>query len=382
MRSAARAVLNASTAYVVYTVAGYPAAAGALALLRPRPIAADRGEQPTVSLIIAAHDEEAVIEEKLADVARLHYPRERLEVVVAADGCSDATPRLAAAVDGVRVLFEPERRGKLAAVERAIAATSGSVIVLTDANNRLDTASLTELTAPFADPAVGVVTGRKSVDARDGRPLDRAERLYWRYESRLKAWESATGSVLGACGEILAFRREAYRTPGADAVTEDFASAVLAAADGWRVVYAPRAVSRERASATVEDEAVRRARLVTGRWQTTVRVLPRLLVRHPALAWRMLSHKAMRPGVPFALAGLAVSAPAAWGTSRLGRVVTVAQLGFYAAAALGWHDHRRGRRRWTFLPFYLCRMNLAALRGLADFAGGRDLRAWTRVTRG
>jgi cellulose synthase/poly-beta-1,6-N-acetylglucosamine synthase-like glycosyltransferase len=283
----------------------------------------------------------------------------------------------------VRVLHRPERQGKLAAVERAAAVARGELLVLTDANNRFEARALRELVAPFADPSVGVVTGRKAIDEGGGRALDHAEGLYWRYESRLKEWESRAGSVTAVAGEILAFRREAFPAVPAGTVTEDFAQAMLAAAAGWRVVYAPAAVSLERASATIEDEATRRARLVSGRGQGLARLLPVLVRRRPWLALQVVSHKGLRPLVPGALAALAVSTAALSRRRPWARAAGAAQGAFYAAAAAGWLAEARGRRlRVLYLPYFFCRMNLATLEGLRRFALRRQAAAWDRVRRG
>jgi biofilm PGA synthesis N-glycosyltransferase PgaC len=376
-------VFACSSAIVVYTFAGYPAIIGLTARLRPRPVRADPDHAPRVTMIIAAHNEQDIIEAKLADTLALDYPVGLLQVVVVTDGSDDATPQRARAVPGVTVLHEPQRRGKLVAMNRAFDATDGDVVVFSDANNRYSPTALRELVAPFADPEVGVVTGRKVIDDGSGRALDRAEGLYWRYESQIKAWESAAGSVTAAAGEILAFRRAAYRRPQPGTLVEDLVGVLLAAEEGWRIVYAPAAVSLERASSTTADEAVRRTRLVAGRWQVIWQLLPRLAVRRPCLAWQVASHKAARPLIPWALASLAASTAALAPQARWARRFGAAQGAFYAAAVAGWHDERRGRRnRWTYLPYYFCRMNLAALAGLRHVLASDDRGLWERVSRG
>lgn len=380
--NSARRILLGSAGLVVYTFAGYPAIMAARARLQPRPVRSDPGHRPTISLIVAACDEEDFIAEKLEQIGQLDYPRELIELVVAADGSRDRTVEIASAHENVRVMHRPERRGKLAAVERAIAATRGEIIVLTDANNRFTRETLIELTAPFADPVVGGVTGRKAIDDGTGRPLDRVENLYWRYESALKSWESATGSTAAAAGEILAIRREAYRSPPEGSVTEDFVAAMLTAADGWRFVYAPKAVSLERASATLSDEQTRRARIVFGRWQAVAGLMP-ALVKRPGLALRVISHKGLRPLVPWAMLGVALPSLLLARAGMLARALVVAQAVFYAAATVGARDERQGRKRlWAFAPLYFCRMNFATLRGSRDILLRRDLRAWRRVPRG
>lgn len=377
------ALLVLSLGLVVYVFLGYPAVMATWAAVRSRPVARDPAFTPDVSLIVAAYDEEDVIDAKLKDVAALDYPPERLEVIVVADGSRDETADRARRHPGVVVLYRPERMGKLAAVERAMGEARSDVLVLSDANNTYSRNALRELVAPLADPSVGLVAGAKVIDSGEGRSLDQAEGLYWRYESKIKEWESATGSVIGAPGEIMAIRREAYRSPPSDTMNEDFVQAMRVAEAGWRVVYAPDALSRERASASVEDEAVRRSRLVTGRSQAMRQLVVDLLRSKPGLAWRMVSHKGLRPLVPWLLA---VAALANLGTLRrhpLTRPLALAQALFYAAAGVGWRDQRQGRRRKAFfLPYYFCRMNLATLRGLRDFAGNRREHVWARVKRG
>lgn len=372
-----------SIALVAYVFAGYPAIVALLSQFRPRPVHEQPGFTPTVSLVILAHNESEVIDAKLRNVAELDYPSDRLEIVVVTDGSDDDTPERAGRVAGVRVLHRPERRGKLAAMNRGVAATTGDVLVFSDANNHYSPDALRELVRPLSDPAVGLVTGRKMIDDTQGVALDRAEGLYWRYESQIKEWESSSGSVVGVAGEILAFRRDAYRSPEAGMLNEDFVQALLVATAGWRVLYAPQALSVERASASIEGEAARRSRLITGRAQALRRMLPELLRSHPRLAWQVISHKGLRPLVPWALVVAAASNLRLAPTRAWARGMLAIQTAFYAAAILGWRDAGIGRHRlWTYLPFYFCRMNFAALRGLRDFMTGRYSAAWDRVRRG
>jgi biofilm PGA synthesis N-glycosyltransferase PgaC len=377
-----KALFAGSLALVAYVFAGYPAIVALLSRWRPRPVDERPGSPPTISLVILAYNEAEVIEAKLRNVAELDYPADRLQVLVVTDGSDDDTPRRAAGVPGVRVLHRPERRGKLAAMNRAVEASTGDVLVFSDANNLYSRDALRELVRPLSDPEVGLVTGRKMIDDGQGADLDRAEGLYWRYESKIKEWESAGGSVVGVAGEILAFRRAAYRSPEPGVMNEDFVQAMMVAMAGWRVLYAPRALSVERASATIEDEATRRSRLTTGRAQALWRLLPAMLRTQPRLAWQVISHKGLRPLVPWALLVAACSNLRLARSGAWARPVAFLQAAFYGTAALGWRDERAGRRsRWTYLPFYFCRMNVATLMGLRDFAIGRHIAVWDRVKR-
>ncbi|HEX4733543.1 MAG TPA: glycosyltransferase family 2 protein [Thermoleophilaceae bacterium] len=377
------AVFAGAVGLVAYTFAGYPALVAALARVRPRPVRADPGFTPRVSLIVVAHNEQDVIAERLRNCLELDYPRDRLELIVAADGSDDRTAEIARSFDSVKVLHNTERRGKLHAMNRAAASATGAVLVFSDANNRYGREALRELVAPFADPAVGVVSGRKAIDDGTGRALDQAEGLYWRYESRLKEWETRSGSVTAVAGEIIAFRRESFPEAPPGTVVDDFAQAMLAAADGWRVVYAPRALSLETASATIADEATRRARIVSGRGQALVRLLPLVARRNPRFAFQVVSHKGLRPLVPWALAVAAASSVAPARRRRWARAAVAGQAAFYGAALAGLVAERSGRRsRLLYLPYWFCRMNLATLSGLGDLARGRQDAVWVRVRRG
>ena len=375
--------LAVSIGLTVFAFAGYPALLAVLARVRPRPLHTEDGYEPMVSLIVAAYNEQDVIIWRLANIADLDYPADRLEVIVVADGSDDRTAELARGMGQTKVLHKPERLGKRAAIERGVAAATGDVLLLTDANNRFTPGTIRALVKPFADPLVGVVTGRKAIDDEMGRPLDKAEGLYWRYESRIKAWESTVGSTTGVAGEILAFRREAFQFVKPGTMNEDFVQAMLAAIEGWRVVYAPDAISLERASATMGDEATRRSRLTTGRLQALWMLLPSLLRRRPLLALQVISHKGLRPLVPFALIVALLSNVVLAMSQRWAAWLLLVQAGFYAAAMVGWGAEVTGRRsRPFYVPYYFCRMQIASLAGFRDFAARRHEAVWDKVRRG
>jgi len=376
-------ILWSSIGVIIYTYVGFPALLALWAKIRSRKIETDPSYMPNVSLIIAAYNEETVIEAKLENCYALDYPADRLEVIVAADGSDDRTAEVASKEARAKVMYLPERRGKMAAINRAVAAAQGEILVFSDANNMYTRETLKELLAPFADSNVGVVTGRKAIDDGRGRELDKAEGLYWRYESKIKSWESKIGSVTGVAGEILAIRRDIFRPPPVGTVNDDFVLAMQAAIEGWRVVYAPRAVSLEPASATLGDESIRRSRIVAGRYQALWQLLPAMLVRRPLLAWQVISHKGLRPLVPFAMIIAGLSNLALFPLLGWARTIAALQGVFYSAALLGWLNERQGRRnRLLYLPYYFCRVNFAAVQGFRRFVGRQNNALWTKARRG
>jgi len=196
----------------------------------------------------------------------------------------------------------------------------------------------------------------------------------------VKEWETTVGSATAVAGEILAFRRTAFSIPDRYTLTEDFFQAMLAAIDGWRIAYVPEAVSYEHASATVADEALRRTRIVTGRWQALAMLLPRLFVSRPPFALQVVSHKGLRPLVPFMLVTAAISN--VFARRRWARWLGLGQIAFYGLALLGSRSETRKGRKLVFLPYYFCRMNIATLRGALQATRVGDRTYWTKVKRG
>lgn len=373
-----------SAGLIVYVFFGYPAIIALWARLRPRPLRGQPGHTPTVSLIIAAFNEEQVIADKIANCLALDYPADKLELIVAADGSSDRTAEIAAAASPrVKVLHTPERRGKMAAMNRAAAAATGEILVFSDANNYYPPQTIRAVVAPFADHSVGLTTGRKQIADEHGRPLDKAEGLYWRYERRILTWESRAGSVTAACGEILAVRRSAFRPiPSVQTVNDDFVLALHTAIDGWRLAYAPEAISLEPASASLRDEARRRSRIVTGRLLALWKLLPRLARRNPQLAWQVISHKGLRPAVPLAMIVAALSSLLLAPSSALMAALAGLQALFYGAALLGWAAERAGwRNKLLYIPYYFCRVNLAQLTGIGGLSRWREAVIYQKVER-
>jgi cellulose synthase/poly-beta-1,6-N-acetylglucosamine synthase-like glycosyltransferase len=384
-----------SVGLILYTYAGYPTLLALVSRWRP-PRKSGPARTPTVTLLVAAYNEEASIRRKLENCLSLDYPRELLQILVTADGSNDGTPEIVRgfADRGVELLHQPMRQGKMAAINRAMAHTRGEVVVFSDANNVYEPRTLRELVAPFGDPRVGGVTGSKVVLRGDGA-LGDSEGLYWRYESSIKQMESRLGSCVGAAGEVLAVRRSLYEAPPDGIINDDFYVAMLLTRRGYDVVYAPEARSLERVAPSPSDERTRRARIVAGRYQAMLHA-PRLLsLKRPLVAWQAVSHKFMRPLVPWAMLGALVGNVAALGSTPplsarsglslsgpFGVVSLCLQILFYLAAWLGTRHEPGGTiGKVLYLPTFLVSSNLAAISGLIHVIGGRDGSVWRRVPR-
>jgi cellulose synthase/poly-beta-1,6-N-acetylglucosamine synthase-like glycosyltransferase len=318
---------------IVYAHLGYPLLLRGLVALFGRRVEASppAGELPAVSLIIPAYDEEAVIERKIANARALDYPPDRLEVVVASDGSSDRTAKLARSA-GADLVLELPRGGKVAALNQAVRQTTSAVLAFSDANSYWRPDALRRLVDRFADPEVGYVCGQVHFEGGEG---GNQEGLYWRYEMALRSMETRLAGITAGNGGIYAVRRDAYieLDPSRG---QDIGFPFELTKRGWRAVYEPEAIAEERMAPTVEGEFRRKRRMMWGLWDVMLRwgmLDPRGY--GPAYALEIYSHRLLRYLTPW-LHLIALGANAALLGSGTIYVVTFAlQLALLAAALLG-----------------------------------------------
>ncbi len=327
---------------------------------------------PSVSMVVAAHDEEAVLGQKIDNCLGLDYPRDRLEVLVGSDGSTDRTEEIARsyAFRGV-ILSSAPRAGKASVLNRLVPRAKGEIVVLSDANTFLARDALRRLLAHFEDPSVGAVCGQLRLGGA------REESAYWLYESVVKLYEGKLGCVLGANGGIYALRRRLYRPVPAQTITDDFVIPMRLLAAGHRVVYEPAAVAFEEAGPT-SAEFKRRARIGAGNLQA-LPLLPALW-RAPrrGLALAFVAHKLVRWLGPLLLA-LALAGSLALWTSPLFRALLILQLAFYAAALWGSRPRRGAAGRLCQLAHHFVAMNAALAVGAWRHLRHAQSAAWERT---
>jgi cellulose synthase/poly-beta-1,6-N-acetylglucosamine synthase-like glycosyltransferase len=283
-----------SAGLLVYTHLGYPLVLSTLVRLKrdtnPRPSAWRAEDLPIVSLIVPAYDEEEVIAAKVANTLALDYPRERLEIVVASDGSTDATAERARAA-GADLVLELPAGGKVAALNAAAERASGEILAFSDANSSWAPDALRQLVAPFGDPQVGYVCGQVRFLDPGGNNLEGA---YWRYEMRVREMESGLGGVTAGNGAIYAVRRDAY-VPLAPSGSHDLSFPFAFAKRGLRSLYAPSARAEEKMVPTLEGEFARKRRMMVGLWDIVLgegMLSPRGYP--PLFAFEIASHRLLR----------------------------------------------------------------------------------------
>ena len=336
---------------------------------------------PSLTIVVAAHDEETCIQQKIDNCLALDYPPDRLEVLVGCDGCTDRTAELARARGDARVVVhEGPRAGKAVVLSRLVPRARGDLVLLTDANVMLDRGAARALARHFQDPKVGAVVGRLRLYNRVRQDFE--ESLYWKYETVLKYYEGKLGCVLGANGGIYAVRRLLFQPLRDTTITDDFVVPIRIASRGWRVPYEPEATAYEETTEDVDHEFGRRARIGAGNWQSVALVPEVLDPRTGFLHFAFVSHKLLRWLTPFLLgAALVASVPLAIGGGARWVGLLATQLAFYALALAGWRGARGPLRRAASAAFYFVSMNAALAVGLWRFVRGTQRAAWDRTER-
>jgi len=358
----------------------YPAAVWALSRVSGGDRRNGMGEEPRVTLVVAAHNEEAVIGRRLRNLSELDYPVERLDILVLSDGSDDQTAERArsAAPANATVIHFPRRRGKSGVLRESLPRITGEIVAFTDANSLYEAQTLRHLVAPFADPQVGCAVGCLSYSNTDNPQVAAGEGLYWRYENLLKTWESRLGSTIVANGSIYAIRRQFLDL---DVTHVDFDSLLplKVLRQGARVIFEPRARATEKAAETLGEEFRRKVRIINQQIWGLLEVGGLLTWRTRWAAVALFFHKLLRWSVPFLLVGNLVAAlvmPA----SGLRTLALAAHATVAVTALIGWILQRAG---WPAGPLrtatYFWAVNLASALAVLSFLAGHRIFAWEKA---
>ena len=361
----------------IYTYLGYP-----LTLILLRNLLHNGIKKqlitPSVSLLIPAYNESAVIVRKIYNSMALDYPPEKLEIVVACDGSKDRTPVLAEATAAlpesegrVRILNFPVNRGKILTLNAAVRELVGEIVVFSDASAFLNRDALQLLVRNFADPTVGSVSGRYTVIKPGEVNIGASEDFYWKYETFLKAEESKIASTLGGHGHLHAIRRELYPYPPAGTINDDYIIHASVIAKGWRAAYEPEAVIREEAQEMTGFG--RRVRIMAGNIQQLREIKPLLKPLRFFPLFFFICHKGLRLVVPFAM--VAAFVLNIFLLDQLAyRVLFGGQLLFYGLSIVG--SLMKLRPKALMLPYYFSMINAAVFLGVYHAATGLRGMRW------
>lgn len=330
-------------------------------------------ELPTVSFIIAAYNEERIIEQKIKNDLCLDYPKDKLEIIIVSDGSTDSTQHIIQNLQKssslITALHSPERKGKTAALNRAIAIAKNEILVFSDANSFFKTDALKKLVRHFSEPRIGGVCGRKSILFHEGRKASLGDRLYWIYESYLKQAESHLGSIATADGEIFALRKRLFKPVSEKLINDDLVITLNIIQQDYRVIYDQSAITEEEASLSLKDDFNVKSRMVYGGLQIIALYFS---VLNPLKSWfglQFFFHKTLRYLMWILLIGILTSNILLIPMQNSFYTTFVAlQILFYLMALTGFLlDRKQLPTGILYLPYYYCNVNVAAAKGFWFF---------------
>jgi biofilm PGA synthesis N-glycosyltransferase PgaC len=378
---AAKAIFFASLFFLLYVYAIYPIMIYLLSRLRDNRVPPDESYLPGVSLIIAAYNEEDVIEEKILNSLSLDYPKEKLEIIIASDGSEDRTNSIVEKYSdrGVVLSRVYPRGGKARALNLTIPKAKHEVLVLSDANAMYQKDGIRQLVKFMKDPSVGGVTG--DVKILNDRPeFGESEGFYYKYERFIQQCENNFSSIIGVDGAMYALKKKAFLPPSNDVILDDFVISMNIIRRGYRVLYNPEAVAYEDSIPEISQEIRRRIRITAGAVQALVKKegLPGY---HQIEEWFMyLSHKLFRWLSPFFMI-LLFMANTFLLQNTYWRIFFALQLVFCALAGLGWIFSKRDINKIFKVPFYFCMVNYAALVGFFKGIFKLQRSTWDKASR-
>jgi poly-beta-1,6-N-acetyl-D-glucosamine synthase len=365
---------------IAYTYAGYPLIIWLRAWLRPHPDARAPIE-PTVTIIVIAHNEDACIEARIENLLALDYPADRRQILIGSDGSTDDTVARARrfAQDGVHVVPFRQWRGKAAVLNQLVLRARGEIVLLADARQRFDSQVVRRLVARFADPSVGAVSGELMLTDSTGTPIGRGASFYWRYEKFIRVHEGRAGSTVGATGAIYAIRRALFRPIPNDTILDDVLIPMRIVQQGYSVQFEQEARAFQEVSRTPHQEYVRKLRTIAGAFQLFAREWWLLNPWRNHLWFETVSHKGLRLVLPVLHAVLFLANLGLSGAPFYGAVFA-AQTVFYAAAIAG-HERRHAARRPLAIsvPYAMCFMLWATLVAFQRFVTARQQVTWEQA---
>jgi len=354
---------------------------------RKKNVNSDKSFEPEVTIIVSAFNEEDFIERKIQNTFQLNYPISKLKIIFITDGSTDNTATIIGRFQDIALLHQPQRRGKVAAMNRAMKFVTTPYVIFSDANTLLNPDCVKEIIKHYIDPLVGGVAGEKKIiTTTDAMAAGVGEGLYWKYESFLKKMDAAFYSVVGAAGELFSVRTDLFEDAGEHVIIEDFVQSLKICMKGYVIQYEPNAFAIESSSASMKDEQKRKIRISAGAFQAMIIVKDLFnIFKYPVLSFQFISHRILRWTLcPLCLVMLLIS-----------NIVIViqekdlfyllffwAQVVLYIVAFTGWlFANRNIMIKALYVPYYFLFMNISVFIGFSRFIKKKQTVMWEKASR-
>ena len=343
---------------------------------------------PAVTIIIAAYNEEAILDQKLRNTLSLDYPSTHLKIMVVTDGSTDQSAAIVNHYPSILLINHPERKGKYAAIRNAMKQVNTPLVVFTDANTMLNPESIKRMVLHYQDPAVGGVAGEKKIRAgeRDSA-VGQAEGMYWYYESFMKKMDDRFYTVVGAAGELFSIRSSLFAAADEELILDDFMIAMQVCLQQYKIAYEPGAYATEAPSESLAEEQKRKVRIAAGAYQAAARLGKALNIFHyPRLAFQYFSRRILRwyfcPLALIFLLGSNIGLVLLRPDSLFFRWILIAQLFYYLLSLAGWLLLRTGRKAGLLgIPYYFLFMNSCLVKGFILYCKGQQTVLWEKAAR-
>jgi cellulose synthase/poly-beta-1,6-N-acetylglucosamine synthase-like glycosyltransferase len=341
-----------------------------------------------VTLIVTSFNEGKILEKKISNTLAINYPETKLSLIFITDGSTDDSIQLVQQHASIKLLHQPIRQGKYAAIKRAMLQVETPIVVFSDANTMLNSDCIKKLVVHYADKKTGGVAGEKKIiRSKNVSAVGEAEGLYWQYESLMKKLDASLNTVTGAAGELFSIRTELFRELSDELILDDFVISMQICLQGYKIEYEPEAFATELPSASLAEEEKRKVRISAGAYQSIGYLKECLnIFKHPLLSFQYISRRLLRWTLcPVMLVVfLASTIFIVTGRSYAGfyYLMLYAQIVFYVFAIAGWILVRSGNRAGILvIPFYFVFMNYCLVKGFIKFVKGKESVLWEKSLR-
>jgi len=345
-------------------------------------------EKPYITLVVAAYNEENNVVDKIENTLQQDYPKDKIIQIWVNDSSTDKTREILSNYSNITVLDQPERKGKMAAINLAMTHVKTPITIFSDANAMLSKGAISKLVEPFTNPKVGCVAGEKRIHLQwIENAAATGEGFYWKYESLIKKLESDCGSTLSATGELYAIRTEIFKEIESDTILDDFAISSLAIKNGYLAKYVSEANACEKASANILEEKKRKVRIAAGSFQVLFRNLDLINpFKHLTFSIEFVSHKLLRwfilPLSIFIIPLLNLFILLSGSQNPIYFISIALQLVVMISIIAGWLIKDKNiKLKWFFIPFYLFMMNISIIQGFIRFIKGKQNVRWDKSVR-
>jgi len=347
----------------------------------------DKENLPDVTMLVAAYNEERIIEEKIANSLSLNYPVDKLSFLFITDGSNDNTVDIIARYPRINLMHQDERKGKTAALNRAMEQVRTSITVFCDANTLLNRSTLRRIVSHYQNSNTGGVAGEKKILAgRENGSAGAGEGLYWKYESLLKKLDAKLYTVTGAAGELFSIRTALWEPLPEDVILDDFVISTRINLKGYRIAYEPGAYASELPSASLKEEKKRKVRISAGAFQAMIMLKPLFnIFKHPVLFFQFFSHRLLRwtlvpLSFPFLL--LTNTLLVIKGAGMCYTLMLIGQISFYLLALTGAYlTSHTSSLKVLKIFHYILFMNHSVYLGFFRFIRGRQSVVWEKAGR-